>query len=117
MFPVFTFGSENWSWTQQTMAKIKGWETKTLISFLRVKRQKDETWVGYHKRTCNMARKTWVQMGLPFLCEIKLRKVCGVPWDGSTKSNALFDSLKKVYQWRSTRWWPSLHTRMMKEDP
>ena len=28
-----------------------------------------------------MAKKMWVQMGLPFLCE-KLQKVCGGPWDG-----------------------------------
>ena len=30
VYAVFTFGSENWSWTQQTMEKIKGWETKTM---------------------------------------------------------------------------------------
>ena len=32
-----------------------------------LKRQKEETWVEYHTRTCNMARKMWVQMDLPFL--------------------------------------------------
>ena len=29
----------------------------------------------------------------------------------------MIDSLKCVYQWRSTRWWYALHTRMKKEDP
>ena len=27
---VFSFGSETWSWTQQTMDKLKRWETKIL---------------------------------------------------------------------------------------
>ena len=63
---VFTFGSENSSRTQQTVEKITGWETKTMTRLFRLKRQKDETWVEYHTRTCKMARKMWVQMGLPF---------------------------------------------------
>ena len=82
MYAVFTFGSESWSWTQQTMAKIKGWETKTMTRLFRLKRQKDETWVEHHTRTCNMARKIRVQMGLLFLYE-KMTKLCGVPWCGS----------------------------------
>ena len=27
------------------LGKIKGWETKTMTRFFRLKRQKDETWV------------------------------------------------------------------------
>ena len=38
-------------------------------------------------------------------------------WVGDKEENAVIDSLKKVYKWTSTRWWQSLHTRMMKEDP
>ena len=38
-------------------------------------------------------------------------------WACNDKENAVIDSLKKVYQWRSTRWWYAPHTRMMKEDP
>ena len=67
VYAVFAFGSENWSWTIQTMEKIKGWETKTMTRLFRLKRRKEETWVDYHTRTCDMARKIWVQMGLPFL--------------------------------------------------
>ena len=50
----------------------------------------------------------------------RLRKVCGAPPSGGfvmNKTNAVIDSLKKVYTRRSTTWWQSLHTRMMKEDP
>ena len=45
--------------------KNKGWETETMTRLFRLKQQKDETWVDFHIRTCNMARKIWVQMGLP----------------------------------------------------
>ena len=38
-------------------------------------------------------------------------------WACNEKENAVIDSLKKVYQWRSTRWWYALHARMMKENP
>ena len=33
------------------------------------RRHKDDTWVDYHTRTCNLAREIWTKMGLPFLCE------------------------------------------------
>ena len=49
---VFVFGSENWSWTIQTLERIKGWETKRKILLFRFKRHKDEMWVAYHTRTC-----------------------------------------------------------------
>ena len=49
----------------------------------------------------------------------RLRKVCGAPGEGCAmkKTNAVIDSLKRVFQWRSTTWWQSQHGRMMKEDP
>ena len=59
---------------QQRLQKINGWETKTMTRLFRLKRQKDETWVENHTRTCNMAKKIWVQMGLPFLFEKNCRK-------------------------------------------
>ena len=37
----------------------------------------------------------------------------GLRW----KSNVVIYSLKKVYWWKSTRWWHYLQTRMMKEGP
>ena len=64
-----------------------------------------------------MARKMREQMGLPFLHEQiaestlrALELVC------DEKTNAVIDSLNKVFEWSSTTWWQSLHTRMMKED-
>ena len=68
VYPVVAFGSENWSWTIQTSERIKGWETKTMLCLFRF-RHKEGTWVAYHTRTCNVARKIWIQIGLLFLFE------------------------------------------------
>ena len=35
---VFSFGSENWSWTIQTMDRIKRWETKLMMRLFRFNR-------------------------------------------------------------------------------
>ena len=51
---------------------------------------------------------------IPFSKE-KRRDVAMV-WVSDEKVNAVIFSLK-MCKWRSTRWWQSLHTRMMKEDP
>ena len=59
------FASEIWSWTIQTMGKMKGWRNKTMIRLFRFKRHKEQTWVDLHIGTCNMAREIWIQMGLP----------------------------------------------------
>ena len=85
-----TFGSENWSWTQQTLEQIKGWETTTVTRLFRSKRRKDETWVEYHKRTCKMTRKMWVQMSLPFLFEkIEESMWRSMEWVSDAKVNAV----------------------------
>ena len=56
-------------------------------------------------------------MGLPFLYEkMAESKWRAMVWVCDEKSNAVINSLKKVYKFRSTRWWQSLHTRMMKKD-
>ena len=74
-------------------------------------------WWTSTTRTCKAARKIWAQMRLPFLNE-KLWKACSAPCNGcDEKTNAVLDSLKKMKNWRSTRWWQSPHARMMKEDP
>ena len=38
VYAVFSFGSENWSWTLQTCERIKGWEAK-IVFRLRQKRR------------------------------------------------------------------------------
>ena len=115
---IFASGSENWSWIIQTLEKIKGWETKTMIRLFVFERQTEETWVGYNTRTCNVARKIWVQMRFHFYCTKKLQKVWrAVGWVCDGKVDTVTNSLKKVYKWRSTTWWHSLQTRMMEEDP
>ena len=81
VYLVFSFGSETVSWTQQTLQKIIGWETKIMTKLSCLKRQKKETWVDYQTRTSIMARKSWVKMKLPFLHE-NIAESCGAPWCG-----------------------------------
>ena len=83
-----------------------------------LKRQKEETWVDYQTRTSIMARKIWVKLKLLFLYEKIAESMWrAMEWACNEKENLVMDSLKKVYQWRSTRWWYAVHERMMKEDP
>ena len=90
-----------------------------MTKLFRLKREKEKTWDDYQTRTSIMARKIRVQMKLPFLCTKKMRKVCGVPWCGHAMKKRMrwIDSLEKVCEWRSTRWWHAPHTRKMKDDP
>ena len=65
-----------------------------------------------------MARKIWVQMSLPFLCQKNAESMWrAIGWVCDQKSNAVIYFLKKACKWRKTRWRQSLHTRMMKRDP
>ena len=40
VFPVFSFGSENWPWTMQPLERIMEWETKTMLRLFRLKKTK-----------------------------------------------------------------------------
>ena len=71
VYSVFSFGSENWSWTIHTRDRINGWETKMMMRLFRIKRGTDGTWVEFHIGCCKAPRKIWIQMGLPFLNELK----------------------------------------------
>ena len=118
VYPVFSFGSETWSWTRQTRQKIQGWEKTIMTKLFCLKRQKEETWVDYQTRTSIVARKIWVKMKLPSLYVKNAEGMWrAMVWACNEKENAVIDSLKKVYKWRSMKWWYVLHTRMMKEDP
>ena len=115
--PCLFLRSETWSWTQQTMEKQKGGRPKYRRNFSVLKRKKEETSVDYQTRTSIMARKIWVKMKLPFLFEEVAESMWrAMVWAYNEKENAVVDFLKKVFRWRSTRWWYALHTTMMKED-
>ena len=94
------------------METIKGWETKTMARLFRLTRPKNQSWVDYHARTFLIARKIWVQMGLPFLCEKIAESMWrAMGWVCDEKSNVVIFFLKKV-----GGWWHSSQT-MMKEAP
>ena len=48
---VFCIGSENWSWSQKTLDRIEGWETKAMRRSCRFKKKEDETLTGSCQRT------------------------------------------------------------------
>ena len=116
--PFSFLGSEIWSWTIQTMDRIKRWETKKMVRLFRFRRGKDETGVEYHRSCCKAARKIWIQMALPFLYEMIAESMWrGVGWVCDKRPNAVIDSLKQVSRWRGSRWWHAIHTKGLKDDP
>ena len=61
---------------------------------------KNETWVDHHTRTCNMAKKIWVQVDLRQIAENMCRAM----------------GFEESAQMETSRWWRSSQTRMVKED-
>ena len=117
MCSVFSFGSENWSWTTQTMDRIKRWETKLMMRLFRSKRGTDETWVEYDTRCRQAAIKIWIQMGLALLFEIIAESMWrALGWVCDLRHNAVIVSLKQVFRWRSSQWWHATHTEGMRDD-
>ena len=92
VYSVFSFGSDNWSWTSLTKDKIKRWETKMMMRLFRFKRVKEETWVEFRTRCCKEARKIWIKMGLPLSVQLLL-KACGELWDGCVIRDPMLASL------------------------
>ena len=71
-----------------------------MMRLFRFSRGKDQTWVEYHTRTCNLDRKRWIQMGLPFLYEIIAESMWrAMGWVCDQRPNAVIDSLKKVFRY------------------
>ena len=118
VYSVFSFGSEIWSLTIQTMDSTKRWETEILMRLFRFRRGKDETWVGYRTRCCKAARKIWIQMGLSFLYDIIAESMWrAMGWVCAQRPNAVVASLKQVFRWRSTQWWHTTQTEGMRDEP
>ena len=114
---VVAFESEYWSWTVLTVDKISG-TPRHCYGYSASKDTKKRHASTIVQKTCNMARKIWIQMGLLFVYEVIAdRKWCALGWACDEKSNAVIDTLTKVYRWRSTRWWHCLQTKMMERDP
>ena len=84
---------EKWSWTVVTLGEIK---TKTMLRLFQFKTQKEDTWVDCHARTCKIARNIWIQMGLPFLCEVIAESMWrAVGWACYERSNVVINTLQK----------------------
>ena len=99
VYSVFSFGSEIWSLTIQTMDSTKRWETKIMMRLFRFRRGKDETWVEYHTRCCKAARTIWIQMGLLFLYEMMAESMWrAMGWVCDQRPNAVVASLQQVFR-------------------
>ena len=97
---VFSFGSENWSWSRATLDRMKGWETNAMRRLFRFKK-KDEMWANLCTRTSRIAESMWRAM----------------VWVCDQRPNTVIDTLKHVFKWRSTKWWQSTKAIEMKKDP
>ena len=100
VFCVFCFGSQGWSWSRAALDRIKRWETKAVRRVFRFEKE-DETWANYCAR---IARKIWTKMKLPFLSEViaeSMRRAMGCVCD--ERPNAVINTLKQVFRWRSTK--------------
>ena len=118
VYSVFSFGSELWSLSIQTMDRIKRWETKIMMRLFRFKRGKDETWVGYRTRCCKAARKIWIQMGLSVLYDIIAESMWrDMGWVCYQRPDTVVASLQQVFRWRSSQWWHTAQTEGMRDDP
>ena len=99
VYSVFSFGSEIWSLTIQTMDRIKRWETKIMMRLFRFRRGKDETLVDYHTRCCKAARKIWIQMGLLLLYDLIAESMWrAMGWVCDQRPNAVVASLQQVFR-------------------
>ena len=88
------------------------WETKMMMRLFRFGRRKEET------RSCKEARKTWIQMGLPFLYETIAESMWrATGWVCDQRPETVTDSLKQAFRWRSSRWWYTTQTEGMRDDP
>ena len=116
VYAVFSFGSETWSWTQQTLKnqKVGNKNNDEVVPPEKTKKRRGS---NTRQEPSVMARKILVRMTLPFLYEKCGKYVTRHGWACHEKENAVIFSLKKVCKWRSATRWQSLHTRMMKEDP
>ena len=57
-------------------------------------------------------------MRLPFLYEEIAESMWrAMGWECDERTNAVIDSFYSVFRRRSTRWWQSTQTKMMKDDP
>ena len=99
LYSIFSFGSEDWSWTQKTLDRIKGWETKAIKSSISLQKMRHGLTIT---RELGEWPGKWVQMGLPFLYAVNAENV----WRAmgcfcDDRSNAVVDSLKRVFKARN----------------
>ena len=120
VFCIFCFGSENWSWSHATLDRIRRWETKAMSRLFASKKEEDETRANYCTRTARVDRKIVVKMHFPFLSEVIVDSIWRLmDWACDERPNAVINTLKQVFRWRSTKWWQSTEVVEMKKkkDP
>ena len=62
--------------------------------------------------------KTWVDMELHFLSDMIAESMWrAMGWVFDERPNAVINTLKQVFRWRSAKWWQSTQASGMKSDP
>ena len=66
------------------------------VTFIPNQKAKRRTWVDHQARTWKTARKTWTQMGKPFMYEVIAGNMWrAVGWNCDEGPNAVIDTKKK----------------------
>ena len=117
-YSVFCYGSENWSWSQATLNRIKRLETKAMSRLFRVKKRKRWTGAWLLHESLKECQKILVKMNLLFLSSVIAEGMCtAMGWFFYERRNAVIHTLRQVFKWRSTKWWQSTTAFEMKNDP
>ena len=94
----FCFGSENGSWSQAILDRIKGWETKVTRRSFRFKKKEDEALKGYCQKTARAAGTIWTKKKLSFLSEVIAESMWrAMGWPCDPKPNAVVTTLKHTF--------------------
>ena len=84
----------------------------------RFKKEEDGTWAKYCTSAARIVRIIWFNMELPFLSEVIAESMWrAMGWVCDERPNAVINTLKQVFRWRSTKWWQSTQASGMKSDP
>ena len=90
-------------------------EEEALIRFWK---KDDETLLGCCTRTASTARTIWKQLKLPFLSEAIAGSMWrAMGWICDQRPNAVLQSLKQFFAWRSMVWWKIRKPLNMMVDP
>ena len=100
---IFAFGSQNWSWTTQTLERIRRWETKTMTRLFQFKKTQGwyMSWLPYEN--VQYGQRDMAQNGIALPAWKNYRKILDAPWDVSHLVKCCVEPRKN--KTKKTCWW------------